>query len=439
MSNKQYVCSVCGKLGHNKRTCGKTAPTRPVHPHRTPPPQAEPAGVDEAGTLADAIRILGGDPQTVEPSAVLPNPTPVTVAEEPPTATQEPVVETMTAEDIETWWMLTSGKTGKRHIEKKKVYGFTRKVTVVNWDKEDTTKLLGMLDIAVEQGTSARALKKFLNFFGAAAKKNLANDKRTKPAVLLVLAKDSSTNVKKILAQRNNLPENIVNVLASDNEYDVRLAVATRDDLSPATIETIYREYPSKKQPSYARERRFNGSLKGKLAQHKNLPAWIRKELLASGVHSVVRKTLTNPNTTAEELLQTWQEYADEDSYFFVTEKILAHPNTPAKILDSFLEKQIIMGNHAAPHGAYSTILQTACSNPNVSAATLDKVAKQIILSDREKIFRHSQIPYAIVHNPSTADSTLEWITDNYPSLAANIASATLTNRHTSGKTVPLP
>ena len=42
---------------------------------------------------------------------------------------------------------------------------------VSNWTETDTDNLSAMLNVAVEQGTSARALKKVPQLFGAAAKK----------------------------------------------------------------------------------------------------------------------------------------------------------------------------------------------------------------------------------------------------------------------------
>ena len=396
MLNEQYVCSVCGKLGHNKRTCGKTVPTRPQHPHR--PPQPEPAGVDEAGTLADAIRILGGDPPTV------PTPTPETVPEEPLTATQEPVVETMTAEDIETWWMLTSGKTGKRHIEVNRVYGVPHKVAVVNWGKEDTTKLLGMLDIAVEQGTSARALKKFLNFFGVAAKKSLAEDERTKPAVLLILAKDPSVSVKKTLAERKKLPSSIMTILASAQNYETRLALAYHRDAEEEVLTKMYQELDTR--PKFNPHKKLNdwNSLCSVIAKNPNLSASLRQEMLDSDDRSKVSSVLKNPAVTAEELNRVWQKQKTARSFFL--DRIICHPNTPPEILDDFLDEVLFSSSPATSVNRQR--VSSVCQHPNMSPATLDKAVRHVVSNPNS--VHSTNVSYGVARSDNTSDETLRWM-----------------------------
>ena len=407
MLNKQYVCSVCGKLGHNKRTCGKTVPTRPpVHPHRPPQPELDTgAGVGEAGTLADAIRILGGDPQTVEPSAVLSNPTPVTVVEEPLTATQEPVVETMTAEDIEAWWMLTSGKTGKREIEEKDFHGWKYRQAVSNWTETDTDNLSAMLNVAVEQGTSARALKKFLNFFGAAAKKSLAKDERTKTAVLLILAKDSSVSVRKMLAERDTLPLPIMTVLSSDQNYETRLALAKRTDVEKTVLTKMHQEYETRPKLAANKRRTTSNSLRHVIARNPNLSISLRQEMLNSTDALEVYSALGNPATTAEEISQVWKKHR-QNTRGYVFTGIINNPNTPAEVLDDFLNDNLFASSQPKYANRY---VSSACAHPNASPAMLDKVIRHIVSNPELKIYS-TNVPYSIANSRKTSEETLNWM-----------------------------
>lgn len=386
-SGKNYVCSKCGQSGHNRRTCGKPVPAaagKPTLPASAPSTVSQPA---PTATITDAIRTLSSEPETV------------TVA--------EPVVETMTAEDIETWWILASGKTGKlEKVTLTNFAGWKSVATVAQWSPDDTTALLDMLDVAVKQNTTPRTLKKFLNFFGAAAKKSLAADKRTGPKILAILAKDSSAGVRQTVAENMHLPDSIAMMLAEDKNYNVRLSLTSNKvAVQSHVLEKIFREqdnYPPAHTPKsgYLRQ-----DILFALAFNPNTPDNVHNELLASKNLLLVAEAVQNLRTTETQLEDVWNRHWENNES--IRRNVLRHRNVEVKVVESFIDR--MAEKSASPQGnfdddGYSLYLTTA--DERISPEHLNTLSK--ILQARGSTMLHrNTLAMGIVKHPHTTDEAL--------------------------------
>ena len=424
ISGKQYVCGKCGQVGHNRRTCGKTIPTPNTPTSQSPPPHPQSSPTSTTLDLDEAIRVLRGD--TTEPAAepvaepvAEPEPTPETetalepaVALEPETVTvAEPVVETMTAEDIETWWMLTSGKNGKRQLDEKRRYGTLHRRATVTWDDEDTDRLITMLNLAITQGATPKAIRKFLNYFGTEARTRIAQDERTPERVLAVLTKDPSTTVRQTLALRPDLTANLTETLSSDKDYLTRLRIAKRRNVPGDVLEKIFREQEQKKPTPTNLKYRAGYNLTYVIAAHPNTPAHLRQEFLTSDKKDYVRNALNNPNTTADEIVVAWERNKN-NSYGYVAEGIMKHPNTPSPVLAEYLEERIFNVTYTGNY--YHTIFADAVRHQHMPPDLIDRVARYITNDPNAfKKFAGTIIPI-VVHHPHTSDDTLKFLRTRY-------------------------
>ena len=403
MSNKQYVCGKCGQVGHNRRTCRKTAPA-PAPPPRPVPPQLKPSQPD-LNSLNEAVRALRGD-----------------------TPEAEPVVETMTAEDIETWWILASGKTGKRRIEEGTPGHHHTRTIIVDWYNADTDRLLTMLNLAVKQKTSPKALKKFLNHFGAEAKTHLAYDNQTPETVLLILAKDPSPRVRRTLTAREHLTTNLITILASDKDHLVRARTAKHRETPGPILEKIFQEQDTKEGNPRITNRPEN-DIDSIVAAHPNLPTHQRQKFLASERKNLIRCALANPNTTADDIAAVWKKHKN-DKHGNIIESILKNPKTTTPILDEYVEQKIFT-NETNPH-TYSTSTSTlyeTCQHKNMSPETLHRIAHHITNNPEANKKFATTVPFGIINNPNTTNTTLQFLAENYHNAIGHRATDLLQKR----------
>lgn len=313
----------------------------------------------------------------------------------------------MTAEDIETWWILASGKTGKlEKVTFTNFAGWKSVATVAQWSPDDTTALLDMLDVAVKQNTTPRTLKKFLNFFGAAAKKSLAADKRTGPKILAILAKDSSAGVRQTVAENMHLPDSIAMMLAEDKNYNVRLSLTSNKvAVQSHVLEKIFREqdnYPPSHTPKsqYLRQ-----DILFALAVNPNTPDNVHNELLASKNLLLVAEAVRNLRTTETQLEDVWNRHWENNES--IRRNVLRHRNVGVKVVESFIDR--MAEKSASPQGnfdddGYSLYLTTA--DERISPEHLNTLSK--ILQARGSTMLHrNTLAMGIVKHPHTTDEAL--------------------------------
>jgi hypothetical protein len=194
------------------------------------------------------------------------------------------------------WWSLAAGdRTGKREtVWEEQFGGGYRRETTVEWSPRDTSALLGMLTSAVEQGVPPRVLKKFFNRFGSTAKIALAETEGLPEPVAVLLAQDSSVEVRKTLARRRRIPDAALMILASDKNYKVRHVLARNTEGSPRwVLRKLYRERARHDPDGQVRE------LVLALAANTRTPGDIHSELLRSDDIAISLAAVGNTRTTA--------------------------------------------------------------------------------------------------------------------------------------------
>lgn len=308
----------------------------------------------------------------------------------------------MTAEDIETWWLLTSGRSGKQKGVTKEYRlsptspAYTHRENEVEWTQRDNDQLLSMVNTAVAQNTSARALKKFLTFFGAYAKTGLADTTHTLPTpVFAILAKDSSVRVRETLARRNDLPEPLFDVLAADKNYQVRAELARNPKTPARLLRKMFDERNTLPRP----QRRFwgsEGALEDALAQNPNIPEKVHKHLLGTKKGFTQARILSNPLTTSDDIADVWNtsRKLSDSSY----NAIMGNTKTPKWILEEHGIKLIATRWRKISWGEEHTLLAIA-SNPSTPLHLLNKIHQFAQNSSPETLIRKNTILHAVAAN----------------------------------------
>lgn len=425
MGNRQHVCGKCGQVGHNRRTCGKTAPAQPRRPRLTAPgPNTTP---EPADTLTHTIRTIEND-HTLHNKAEKTGDTdtaPPAPQDEPAATTAETGTETLTAEDLETWWMLASDKDGKRRKENIPP-GKTqpRYDASKDWTPDDTERLRTIVLLAEQQGTSPKNLKKFLNRFGVKARVMLAAQPGLPNLTLAVLATDTSSTVRENVAKRIDIPAPILNQLADDPKYDVRVEVA-RNTTTTTTTDTLDRMFDNLKHlphPSTS-PRSSEGELENALVKHPNSSPHIHTRFITSTAPFTVDAAIQHPDTTAEELETVTRTWGYDSAPFA---SALQHPHMPTHLLEKYCREK---------KGAYPIFY--ALKHSNISAETIQE---HYLNPSSEKHLPEKRIPYenmvmfAIASNPRTPDHILTTLAANkenrHPFSTQNKAQETLAEKH---------
>ena len=245
-------CGLCGRRGHNRRTCGKT-PT-PKFPLKTQPAKTIPEPKTTAKVVNNAFSQLHNNhtPDTTHHGG-------------------QKVVENdssssgYTAEDLETLWCLKDGNFGKERPGKSR-----RKI----WSEESAHALNEMVE-TLEKGESGIEVKEWVKFFknfGAEAKATLLmktakapyikapihmdivdiadetlhpHTKNSNPhplhhvlhiKIFEALSKDASSTVRSNLASKEGLPDHVKNILLNDPHTSVVLKLAERADTTPEQL-----------------------------------------------------------------------------------------------------------------------------------------------------------------------------------------------------------
>lgn len=341
-------------------------------------------------------------------------------------ANPEPVVDEMTADDIETWRMLTREKTGKK--QKKEGTGYPRRSgtqMIVSWDAEDTRQLVAMVNTAIEQKASPKAIRKFLNLFGTTAREALAGHPDLDVHALPVLTKDTSAKVREAVARRNTVPVPIMNVLATDKSCDVRLALIFQPDLPEKTVNLMY-EHLNDKMVS----RKDNANwLTREILSHPKLSASHRQQALyLSSASTHVSWILENPHITSEEIAHKWRLMRENgnESVPYYMHALVSHAKTPVSVLEEYVEESIA-GKFSYPYSFQS--LKPLFRNNGLPANTIAKIFNYKTAHPEQSDHSDVLVWEGISAHPNTSDSQLEWIINEFPGPAASNARAQLRDR----------
>lgn len=289
-------CGRCRQPGHNRITCGKTAPA--VTPTPPPRPSTKP-------------QAAGGEP-----------PAPLDL------------------DDIHTWWMLISGNTGKRG----------RKTRRTTWVEDDHTKLVEMLHQVLAQGTPTPVIKKFLGLFGLNAIKKLASGDGTPPSILSLLMEGKHRReISNIIARRQDagtFPAYLRNKMLLNHNIGTRniflrnttVPALTRDDIQHMwNNPPMLGENPS---PDDMFELRIYLEM---LAEERNCPPAILQSMLARdkytrpGWRPVTCAVFTHAELEPDFLAREYLYMVEDEEMDFAANIILSHRNTPRELVENAL------------------------------------------------------------------------------------------------------
>lgn len=223
-SGRHYICSVCGKPGHNKRSCGNTP--RIV----VAPPALNRVEVQEETSTGSAMSwdsMAEGIPEYATTDEGTNSSSPENDSSE------SPGEETLNVNELETWWMLSGeGRRGK-HAQRGLDYEL--------WSDRDTESLSSIVSTLPDNEETYETVKLFMKSFGSVAKNNLARYEGTPPHILAVLAEDQSVKTRQaVAAWQNNLTHKIMSILAHDTNGTVRRALADNPVIPADILETLH-------------------------------------------------------------------------------------------------------------------------------------------------------------------------------------------------------
>ena len=348
-------CGICGKHGHNKRTCGKK-----------PNP-------------------IGGRAYTeVQPNKTLPevktSPTPVSDVysklhdnKTPPVTTHDVKKGTVlnvnptagyTAEDLETLWYIKDGNFGKASPKRTRRRGNI-------WSEESAHALNEMVE-NLEKGESGIEVKewvKFFKHFGAEAKTTLLISAAKAPSVTTptyvemlevadeilyqhtknntppltkhvlhikifeALSKDASPSVRSTLAGKEGLPDHIKKIMLDDQHTSVVLNLAKRVDTSTAQL--TYLKYRVDNRVGFAK----NGYI-----------MW--------DVEEIYKHIATHPNTSPE-VVKSFFTHPPlshvNDTSPFITMFAAGHKNAPTRMVESCCQEILQKRNTKKQGDPYDT------------------------------------------------------------------------------------
>lgn len=232
---KRYICSKCGKTGHNRQTCGKTVPPTPRRTTRVVSPVPRPARIEtNFSSMAD---LVGETPTRINGNVNIGD----NVA--PVDGTADLIDEDM----VLTWWNLLHGELPSNRWnyseweEENKFYrnfaDFYRNVsTTVDAPENVWVPILKRLHPVVLRGLASAyrpgddphlAFTLFESFGDEGMLLAFTSNQYTPKEIVEVLAQHPNTEVRKSLARNHqNLPEHVLMKLAADENFSVSCELA---------------------------------------------------------------------------------------------------------------------------------------------------------------------------------------------------------------------
>lgn len=206
---KNNVCGMCGQVGHNRRTCGKTYP----QPQKTPKP-AYPVtqSIETGGEPSGWNRTFAALEEKTK--NFTPHPPPIQAEETfPPTSDS-----VFTAEELSTWWLLAN-----EEYPKKK-----RHLPEIQHDAQQLKMFLQTIPENTIEMTSPVVWREFLQKFPQKVREYAVGESKkqeTTSAYLSILAHDPDSTVRWWVAENHNTSPAILKILSTDVAEDVRLEV----------------------------------------------------------------------------------------------------------------------------------------------------------------------------------------------------------------------
>lgn len=377
-------CGKCGQSGHNRRTCGqqKTSPAPTLHYTRPPNPVVP-------QTVAEVFRQLEQlDPQ----QSIAPQKEPGCPETAPPNLPEE----SFSAKDLQTWWRLSSPQMKRHYLE-----------------DDELDNLIQLYVTAEKCGTPVEELAKFFSTVEQYGKEQLAEREDCPASLVDILAEDTSSSVKRAVAERNDLSETTVKKLLF---CGVPAVASTTLDMHPELSEDTlgkFIAYQTEQETALTQGEYFKIYEDGydysdtdgeepsptndwlvHVLQHGNCPT----EYLVSTIRGCALEdeecavALANERTPAEVLEETYYKAMDESSYqdseyydpelddwetsgeekrYRALESILGNRHTPPHLLHKFMSEYSFFhrsGKHTPSPNDYPETYNTALRNPSVTS-----------------------------------------------------------------------
>lgn len=338
-----YQCSQCGQKGHNKRTCATTNRTAVPFGKNKTPQKSRKTHTKVVGeqqlTSRNIITMWDSYIANKENEKECANDQ-LHTAEE----SSSPKVEPYSEVELETLWMLTSDKDGKRKKGEGKYDRWGRNTI---WDENSTHQLVEMVQEAckVSPETTTAAWNKFFKNFGTEAKTKFLDahaktlqtrnaekinildfsDKNSEtleekpelPVKLFpIFAKDTSPVVRQTLAKMVNMPPEVATILSEDKRAEVVVALSGNPHVETETLDRIVERFGDGDKRDgfhvtpgnwYIHKRRLHTGIEN-IISHPNV------------THKIINNYLNNPT-----LMKT--------SGTRLEEMIYANPKTPKDII----------------------------------------------------------------------------------------------------------
>jgi hypothetical protein len=225
----------------------------------------------------------------------------------------------------------------------------------------------------------------------AGARRLLAEDATTTPAILQVLAMDTSVTVRIAVAENPNTPVATLELLAHDAYGFVRQSVADNPNTTARVLGLLALEEDEDMRHSVAR--------------HLNTPS-VDLELLGHDTNTYIRMDVArNPNTPVAIL-----ELLARDHDYDVRVRVAEHPNTTATALEQLVregdeEMRVLVARHLnTPVSVLEQLVGEeeeaevcVADNPNTTAAVLELLAGSSAVVVRCHVARRSDAPAALL------------------------------------------
>jgi len=272
-------------------------------------------------------------------------------------------------------------------------------------------RLEQMLRAVVGPGRSVDAqvlISNMINGSGMldAGTKRLLAPSSTSPAILKLLAMESPSDIRKLVAENPNTSVvAVIEQLAKDEDEYVRLAVAGNLNTPVTILEQLAKVWSRDARSAVARNPNTPVTILEQLAKDEDkyvrlamagnlsTPVTILEQLAKDGDSRVRRGVAENHNTPVAVLEQlatsAWDAGGDPafdgDSYGGARSAVARNPNTPVTILE-----QLAKDEDEYVRGAVG-------QNPNTPVAVLEQLAKDEIANVRAYVARNLNTPVTVL------------------------------------------
>lgn len=283
-------------------------------------------------------------------------------------------------EEYETWWLLSgSGRDGKT------VRGVrNRPGSAPVWTEEDTGKLLEVL-VHASRDPNIRPshAKKFLSQFGADAKWQLARQEGLPLVFFTALAKDSSSQVRELVAGLAT-DSSVLSLMRGERKENVARAMARNKNTPPDVLAELFLRFREKTPPvemrTYHGLRWRENEVVIDVIENPYAPRSIAVEGYYSKDSIVFLGALRNPMLPADLLVEAWRE-SDVAAEKFKNDDSFQSGRYPDELIVERARANIVQ-NASCPEGVLHRALQSGetralsrmWGNPNLSAHMVESL-----------------------------------------------------------------